>query len=320
MHPQPSSVTAVLNWAKSTASENLTTRTTRTTPATRPWPTARARPIGTRHRGCTATNAPTVKTVEKKVLSMRKRMVTCIQKRRTCLRARRNLTTSVRWTWTKSFRSHLLQPAPPQRWTSHQPPDLLWRNRPHFINSLKTPVKPSNQMQPQPQAKPPNQQVPAPQKQARLQQQSSGPIPSVQSFFAMAKPLTAVFGWVDLLLHHHLLHQKLNPNLHQHNPSLQWLNLLLLPPNRCLHLRPKSPELPAPAPITNSKPPAPEPKPQPRPRKKLPTVEPPMEEEPPLQEDDFLMEEPPNEEINMESPPPSPPFEEEERYLNWRGT
>ncbi|KTG35401.1 hypothetical protein cypCar_00013970, partial [Cyprinus carpio] len=61
-------------------------------------------------------------------------------------------------------------------------------------NSSQPVVQPSNQTLSQPQAKPPNQQVPTPQKQAPPQQQSSGPIPSVQSFFAMAKPLTAVFG------------------------------------------------------------------------------------------------------------------------------
>ncbi|XP_016142470.1 protein unc-13 homolog B-like [Sinocyclocheilus grahami] len=175
-------------------------------------------------------------------------------------------------------------------------------------NASQPPVQPSNQTQP----KPPNQQVPTPQKQAPPQQQSSGPIPSVQSFFAMAKPLTAVFG---------LGGSTPSPPTTQSQPPAQPVTTqsqpqMAQPPAPATQQMPppttKSPELPTPAPTTNSKPPAPEPKPPTPTEEKLPTVEPPMEEEPPLQEDDFHMEEPPNEEIKIESPPPSPPFEEEE--------
>ncbi|KTF86125.1 hypothetical protein cypCar_00035333, partial [Cyprinus carpio] len=166
-------------------------------------------------------------------------------------------------------------------------------------NTSQPPVQPSNQTQP----KPPNQQVPTPQKQAPPQQQSSGPIPSVQSFFAMAKPLTAVFG---------LGGSTPSPPTTQSQPPPTQSHPQMARPPQMPPPATKSPELPAPAPTPNSKPPAPEPKPPTPTEEKPPTVEPPIEEEPPLQEDDFHMEEPPNEETKIESPPPSPPFEEEE--------
>uniref|UniRef100_A0A8C1T2Y6 Unc-13 homolog A n=1 Tax=Cyprinus carpio TaxID=7962 RepID=A0A8C1T2Y6_CYPCA len=143
-----------------------------------------------------------------------------------------------------------------------------------------------------------------------------GPIPSVQSFFPMAKPLTAVFG---------LGGSTPSPPTTQSQPPPTQSHPQMARPPQMPPPATKSPELPAPAPTTNSKPPAPEPKPPTPTEEKPPTVEPPMEEEPPLQEDDFHMEEPPNEETKIESPPPSPPFEEEEpvpeperchRYLN----
>uniref|UniRef100_A0A8C1K7B8 Unc-13 homolog A n=1 Tax=Cyprinus carpio TaxID=7962 RepID=A0A8C1K7B8_CYPCA len=143
-----------------------------------------------------------------------------------------------------------------------------------------------------------------------------GPIPSVQSFFAMAKPLTAVFGLGGST--------PSTPTTQSQPPPTQSQPQMARPPQMPPPAT-KSPELPAPAPTTNSKPPAPEPKPPTPTEEKPPTVEPPIEEEPPLQEDDFHMEEPPNEETKIESPPPSPPFEEEEpvpeperchRYLN----
>uniref|UniRef100_A0A8C1ECL7 Unc-13 homolog A n=1 Tax=Cyprinus carpio carpio TaxID=630221 RepID=A0A8C1ECL7_CYPCA len=143
-----------------------------------------------------------------------------------------------------------------------------------------------------------------------------GPIPSVQSFFAMAKPLTAVFG---------LGGSTPSPPTTQSQPPPTQSHPQMARPPQMPPPATKSPELPAPAPTPNSKPPAPEPKPPTPTEEKPPTVEPPIEEEPPLQEDDFHMEEPPNEETKIESPPPSPPFEEEEpvpeperchRYLN----
>ncbi|XP_056325953.1 protein unc-13 homolog A [Danio aesculapii] len=200
--------------------------------------------------------------------------------------------------------------------TSARPP----LEKQNSLHQQQTPPQnasqPTNQTQAQPPIKPAIQQSPAPQQappkqQPPPQQQSSGPIPSVQSFFAMAKPLTAVFGLggstptppppapTTQSQPQPMTAQSQTPVAPPPAPSTQQM-----PP-----ITNKSFEIPVEDPIINS---APEPKLPTPAEEKPPTVEPPMEEENPIQEDDFPMEEPLVEEIKMESPPLSPPYKEEE--------
>ncbi|TRY81417.1 hypothetical protein DNTS_030334, partial [Danionella cerebrum] len=148
------------------------------------------------------------------------------------------------------------------------------------------------------QLKPQNQQ--APQKQPPLQQQPS--ISSVQSFFAMAKPLTAVFGLGGSTpvpknppQSQTMSAQPQPPVPQSHAPPSQQM-----PPSVC-----RSPDLPDAPKLTEVKPPTPT-------EEKLLMEEEVMEESRPLEEDDFPMEEPAVEEMKMESLPPSPTLGEQE--------
>ncbi|XP_073671203.1 protein unc-13 homolog A [Paramisgurnus dabryanus] len=175
--------------------------------------------------------------------------------------------------------------------------------------SLPAAVQPTNQTQAQaPQLKPLNkQQTPqAPKQQPPPQQQSSGPIPSVQSFFAMAKPLTAVFG-----LGGSSSPQPPAPTPQPPTSNIQSQTPTAHPPAPVTQQMPptavKSPESTLSS-VPNSKAPPTEPKPLTPTEEKLPTPEPPYEEEPPLEDEELPAEEPIEEDIKIESPP----LEEEE--------
>ncbi|XP_055059750.2 protein unc-13 homolog A isoform X1 [Misgurnus anguillicaudatus] len=173
--------------------------------------------------------------------------------------------------------------------------------------NLPATVQPPNQTQAQaPQLKPLNkQQTPqAPKQQPPPQQQSSGPMPSVQSFFAMAKPLTAVFGLGGSSSPQPPAPTPQPPTSNIQTPTAQ-------PPAPVTQQMPptavKYPESPLSS-VPNSKAPPTEPKPLTPTEEKLPTPEPPYEEEPPLEDEELPAEEPIEEDIKIESPP----LEEEE--------
>ncbi|XP_030629850.1 protein unc-13 homolog A [Chanos chanos] len=194
--------------------------------------------------------------------------------------------------------------------------------------SIQPPTQPPSQSQTQPQiqppTKPPTQQPPnqQPPRQPPPPQQSSGPIPSVQSFFAMAKPLTAVFG-----LGSSAPPQPPAPTPHpQPQPSAQ----APVPPPQVLNAQPPPPtdqSTPAPTPVPSkpTEPPsqAPTTTPQPpdsSPKHPTPTQESlameellKMEEPPPEEEEQFPVDEAPLEEKEEEIPPSSPLLEEEKQ-------
>ncbi|XP_057184330.1 protein unc-13 homolog A isoform X2 [Triplophysa rosa] len=195
----------------------------------------------------------------------------------------------------------------------HQQQQTQPQSQPANQMQAQPPSQALNLNQTQPPIKPQNHQVPQPaRQQAPPQQPSLGPIPSVQSFFAMAKPLTAVFG-----LGGSTPPQPPAPTSQTHPPTVPSQTLTPQPPAPVTQQMPsatsiKPPEPLTSAPMVDSKPPAPEPKPPTPTEEKLPTAEPSMEEEPSLREEVFPVDEPIIEDVKMESPPPSPPLEEEE--------
>ncbi|KAI4881703.1 hypothetical protein NFI96_031353, partial [Prochilodus magdalenae] len=215
----------------------------------------------------------------------------------------------------------LHQQSPPQGQSASQPPSQVPTQPPSQVSS-----QPPNQaVQPQAQPQPPNQTQakPLPQQPPRqnppLQQQhsTSGPIPSVQSFFAMAKPLTAVFG----------LGGSTPPQPPPPTPQ---------PQPQSLAPQHQAPAVQASAPGTQQTPPALA-KPQESPTQsqalaptsqpqgsatKLPTPteeiieDPPIPEHPCLnKEEEIPVEEPPFEAMEKESMPPSPTLEETEEQV-----
>ncbi|KAA0718506.1 Protein unc-13 -like protein A [Triplophysa tibetana] len=197
----------------------------------------------------------------------------------------------------------------------HQHQQTQPQSQPPNQTQVQPPSQPSNLNQTQPPIKPLNHQVPQPaRQQAPPQQTSLGPIPSVQSFFAMAKPLTAVFG-----LGGSSPPQPPAPTSQPQPPTLPSQTLTPQPPAPVTQQMTSATSIKPPEPLTSAptvdtKPLAPEPKSPTPTEEKLPTAEPSMEEEPSLREEDFPMDEPIIEDVKMESPPSSPQLEEEESW------
>ncbi|XP_036411747.1 protein unc-13 homolog A [Colossoma macropomum] len=217
----------------------------------------------------------------------------------------------------------LHQQPPPQGQNASQPPSQVPTQPSKQVSSQPANQTIQAQVQPQPPnqapAKPLSQQPPRQNPQLQHQQSSSGPIPSVQSFFAMAKPLTAVFG--------------LGGSTPPQPPAPATQTHQSQPQPQSVAPQHQAPAVQASAPGTHQTPPA-SAKPQesptqpqaavtasqpPVPTAKLPTPteeiieEPPVPEQPYLKDEEIPVEEPPLEEMEKESIPPSPTLEEKEQ-------
>ncbi|KAL7842271.1 hypothetical protein SRHO_G00239600 [Serrasalmus rhombeus] len=217
----------------------------------------------------------------------------------------------------------LHQQPPPQGQTASQPPSQVPTQLSNQVSSQPANQTIQTQAQPQPPnqapAKPLSQQPPRQNPPLQHQQSSSGPIPSVQSFFAMAKPLTAVFG-----LGGSTSSQPPAPATQAHQPQPQPQSVV--PQHQAPAVQASAPgthQVPTASakpqesptqpqvPVTTSQPPAP--------TANLPTPteeifeEPPVPEQPHLQDEEIPVEEPPLEELEKESIPPSPTLEEKEQ-------
>ncbi|XP_066511752.1 protein unc-13 homolog A-like [Hoplias malabaricus] len=214
----------------------------------------------------------------------------------------------------------LHQQPPTQGPNANQPPSQVPTQPPNQGPGQQFSQTNQNQVQPQPPnqapSKPVSQQPPRPP----LQQQhsSSGPIPSVQSFFAMAKPLTAVFGLGSSTPPpppaSMTQTQQAQPQPQPAAPQNQAVPIQATAPGT--HQTPPAPTKPQEsptqpqAPVTNSQ--------SQGPTAKLPTpieevIEPPpIPEQLSLNDKEIAVEEPPVEEMDKESIAPSPPPEEEE--------
>ncbi|XP_017552609.1 protein unc-13 homolog A isoform X2 [Pygocentrus nattereri] len=217
----------------------------------------------------------------------------------------------------------LHQQPPPQGQNASQPPNQVPTQLSNQVSSQPANQTIQTQAQPQPPnqapAKPLSQQPPRQNPPLQHQQSSSGPIPSVQSFFAMAKPLTAVFG-----LGGSTPSQPPAPATQVHQPQQQPQSVV--PQHQAPAVQASAPgthQVPTASakpqesptqpqvPVTTSQPPAP--------TANLPTPteeifeEPAVPEQPHLQDEEIPVEEPPLEELEKESIPPSPTLEEKEQ-------
>ncbi|KAL7851144.1 hypothetical protein AOLI_G00215000 [Acnodon oligacanthus] len=218
----------------------------------------------------------------------------------------------------------LHQQLPPQGQNASQPPSQVPTQLSNQVSSQPSnqTIQAQAQAQPQPPnqapAKPLSQQPPRQNPPLQHQQSSSGPIPSVQSFFAMAKPLTAVFG-----LGGSTPSQPPAPATQTHQPQPQPQSVA--PQHQApavqasasgtqqaptASTKPQESATQPQVPATSSQPPAP--------TAKLPTPteeifeEPPVPEQPHLKDEEIPVEEPSLEEMEKESIPPSPTLEEKE--------
>ncbi|XP_060761402.1 protein unc-13 homolog A [Neoarius graeffei] len=185
------------------------------------------------------------------------------------------------------------------------------------------PTQPTNQVptQPLPTNQAPNKPNQT-QQQARppLQQQhSTGPIPSVQSFFAMAKPLTAVFGLGGSMS---MSSQPPAPTPQQQKPQPQ--PQPAMPQPQATPVQPpvsgvqqaspttaKPTESPTQPPTTTAQPLSPVAKPTTPTEETQVIEEPPVQEQPPPKDEEIPVEGSPLEEKEQEVTPPTPPPPEE---------
>ncbi|XP_034153579.2 protein unc-13 homolog A [Pangasianodon hypophthalmus] len=184
------------------------------------------------------------------------------------------------------------------------------------------PTHPTNQAPTQP---PPTNQAPNKpnhtQQQARppLQQQhSTGPIPSVQSFFAMAKPLTAVFGLGgSMSMSSQPPAPTPQPQRPQPQPAAPQPQAAPVQPpasgvQQAAPITAKPTESPTQPPTTTAQPLSPEAKPTTPTEETQVIEEPPVQDQPPPKDEEILVEGSPLEEKEREVTPPTPPPEEKE--------
>ncbi|XP_053529734.1 protein unc-13 homolog A [Ictalurus punctatus] len=184
------------------------------------------------------------------------------------------------------------------------------------------PTQPTNQAPTQP---PPTNQAPnkpnQTQQQARppLQQQhSTGPIPSVQSFFAMAKPLTAVFGLGgSMSMSSPPPAPTPQPQRPQPQPAASQPQAAPVQPpasgiQQTAPTTAKPTESPTQTPTTNAQPLSPVTKPTTPTEETQVIEEPPVQEQPPSKDEEIPVEGSPLEEKEREITPPTTPPEEME--------